>query len=255
MRKMLAAIVALMVLPTSAVARTVQVEERSIDDLQRMMAGGQATSADLVRAYLARIAAMDRKGPALRAIIALNPDALAQAKALDAERKAGHVRGPLHGVPILIKDNIETLDPVATTAGSLALKDNVTRRDAGGRRPAAGGGGGDPGQDQSQRMGQYPLQPVDERLERDRRAGAQSLCARPHRLRIVERIGCGGGGELRGGGGGDGDRRIGGMPVVAERAGRAETLDRARQPRACRTHQPQPRTRRGRWAEASATSQ
>jgi amidase len=75
---------------------------------------------------------MDRgaKGPALRAVIAINPDALAQARALDAERKAGHVRGPLHGVPVLIKDNIETLDPMATTAGSLALRNNITRRDA-----------------------------------------------------------------------------------------------------------------------------
>ena len=94
------------------------------------MAAGKASSVDLVRAYLARIAAMDRKGPALRSVIALNPDALAQAKALDAERKAGRVRGPLHGVPVLIKDNIETADPMPTTAGSLALKDNVTRRDA-----------------------------------------------------------------------------------------------------------------------------
>ena len=131
MRTIVTAMMALTLLPAAATARTVPVEERSIDDLQRMMAGGQATSVDLVRAYLARIAAMDRKGPALRSIIALNPDALAEARALDAERKAGHVRGPLHGVPILIKDNIETLDPVATTAGSLALKDNVTRRDAG----------------------------------------------------------------------------------------------------------------------------
>ncbi|WP_375381705.1 amidase [uncultured Sphingomonas sp.] len=121
---------ALATLPVSVGARTVPVEERSIDDLQAAMTAGKASSVDLVQAYLARIAAMDRKGPTLRAVIALNPDALAQAKALDAERKAGHVRGPLHGVPILIKDNIETLDPVATTAGSLALKDNVTRRDA-----------------------------------------------------------------------------------------------------------------------------
>ncbi len=131
MRKILAAIIVSTLMPAAVAARTVPVEERSIDDLQRMMAGGQASSADLVRAYLARIAAMDRKGPSLRAVIALNPDALAEAKALDAERKAGHVRGPLHGVPILIKDNIETLDPIATTAGSLALKDNITRRDAG----------------------------------------------------------------------------------------------------------------------------
>jgi amidase len=94
------------------------------------MAKGQISSEAITRAYLARIAAMDRKGPKLRAIIALNPDALAAARAADARRKAGHALGPLDGVPILIKDNIETKDPIATTAGSLALKDNITLRDA-----------------------------------------------------------------------------------------------------------------------------
>ena len=111
-------------------ARTIAVEERSIDQLQEAMQSGAASSVGLTRAYLARIAAMDRKGPTLRSIIALNPDALAQAKALDAERAAGRTRGPLHGIPVLVKDNIETADPIATTAGSIALRDNVTRRDA-----------------------------------------------------------------------------------------------------------------------------
>jgi amidase len=115
---------------TPVAAKTVAVEERSIADLQAQMTAGKASSVDLARAYLARIAAMDRKGPTLRSVIALNPDALAQAKALDVERRAGRVRGPLHGVPVLIKDNIETADAMPTTAGSLALKGNVTRRDA-----------------------------------------------------------------------------------------------------------------------------
>jgi amidase len=113
-----------------AQTRLVTVEERSIDEMQAAMTRGEASSADLVQACLERIAAMDRQGPTLRAVIALNPAALEQARALDAERQAGRVRGPLHGVPILVKDNIETLDPVPTTAGSLALRDNVTRRDA-----------------------------------------------------------------------------------------------------------------------------
>ena len=107
-----------------------QVEEASIADLRSMMTDGRASSEAITRAYLARIAAMDRAGPTLRSVIAVNPDALAQAKAADARRRAGKALGPLDGVPVLIKDNIETLDPVATTAGSLALKDNVTRRDA-----------------------------------------------------------------------------------------------------------------------------
>ncbi len=107
-----------------------KVEEASITDLQAMMKGGKASSEAITRAYLARIAAMDRKGPSLRAVIAVNPDAQAQARAADARRKAGTSLGALDGVPLLIKDNIETKDPVPTTAGSLALKDNLTGRDA-----------------------------------------------------------------------------------------------------------------------------
>ena len=114
---------------TPAAART-EVEEVSIDDLQAAMTARRTTSAAVTRAYLDRIARIDRRGPSLRSVIAINPDALAQAKALDAERRAGRVRGPLHGIPILVKDNIETADPVATTAGSLALDANLTRRDA-----------------------------------------------------------------------------------------------------------------------------
>ncbi|RZL56164.1 MAG: amidase [Sphingomonas sp.] len=113
-----------------AAARTPRVEEASLEQVQALMTAGKASSVEVTRAYLDRIAAMDRKGPTLRSVIAVNPDALAQAKVLDAERRAGRIRGPLHGVPVLIKDNIETADPIATTAGSLALKDNVTRRDA-----------------------------------------------------------------------------------------------------------------------------
>lgn len=106
------------------------ITEVSIDQLRSRMDKGQDTSVDITRGYLDRISGMDRKGPALRAIIALNPDALAQAQASDARRKAKKLLGPLDGIPILIKDNIETKDPVATTAGSLALKDNLTHRDA-----------------------------------------------------------------------------------------------------------------------------
>jgi amidase len=99
-------------------------------DQQAAMRAGTLTSEALVREDLARIAALDRAGPRLNAVIALNPHALADARRLDAERKAGHVRGPLHGIPVLLKDNIESDDGTATTAGSLALKDNVTGRDA-----------------------------------------------------------------------------------------------------------------------------
>ena len=130
MRKFIIGLLLATALPAVVEAKTVAVEEQSIDQLQAAMTAGKASSVDLVRAYLARIAAMDRTGPTLRSVLALNPDALAQAKALDAERKAGRIRGPLHGVPVLIKDNVETADAMPTTAGSLALKDNLTRRDA-----------------------------------------------------------------------------------------------------------------------------
>lgn len=101
-----------------------------ITDAQKLMTSGAVTSEALVKQYLKRIKMLERKGIRLNAIIALNPNAIADAKRLDEERRAGHVRGPLHGVPILIKDNIETDDGLATTAGSLALKDNITHRDA-----------------------------------------------------------------------------------------------------------------------------
>jgi amidase len=105
------------------------IEEEGIASLSEKMAAGRITSERAVRAYLARIAAMDRKGPRLNSIIALNPDAIAEARRLDAERRAGKLRGPLHGVPILVKDNIETLG-MPTTAGSLALRDNDNHREA-----------------------------------------------------------------------------------------------------------------------------
>ncbi len=102
-------------------ARDYDPAEQPIGELQRAMAAGTLTSAALTTAYLARIARLDRAGPTLRAVLAVNPAALAAARALDAERLAGRVRGALHGVPILVKDNVETADPLPTTAGSRAL--------------------------------------------------------------------------------------------------------------------------------------
>jgi amidase len=97
---------------------------------QAQMRAGKLTSHALVSQYLARIAAIDKAGPRLRAVIELNPDALAIATSLDRERAAGKVRGPLHGIPVLLKDNIATGDKMCTSAGSLALDGVRATRDA-----------------------------------------------------------------------------------------------------------------------------
>jgi len=105
-------------------------EEATTADLQDRMKQGALTSERMVELYLERIDAIDRNGPSLRSIIELNPDALAIARALDEERKSKRVRGPLHGIPVLIKDNIETADAMQTTAGSLALIGKPATRDS-----------------------------------------------------------------------------------------------------------------------------
>jgi amidase len=104
--------------------------ERTVVELGEMMQRGTLTSRALTQRYLTRIDAMDKRGPAVNAIIELNPDALAIADERDAERKAGKVRGPLHGIPVLIKDNIDSADKMRTTAGSLALATNTPAKDA-----------------------------------------------------------------------------------------------------------------------------
>ena len=106
------------------------IAEATIADLQDGMTSGKYTARSLAEKYLARIEAVDRTGPALRSVIELNPDALALADSLDKERKEKGPRGPLHGIPLLVKDNIDTADKMATTAGSLALVGPKPPRDA-----------------------------------------------------------------------------------------------------------------------------
>ncbi len=105
-------------------------EEMTILELQRKMRSGELTAHRLTEGYLERIESPDKQGPAINAVIELNPDALAIAEARDQERKVSRARGPLHGIPILIKDNIDTHDRMQTTAGSLALEGSTARRDA-----------------------------------------------------------------------------------------------------------------------------
>jgi amidase len=105
-------------------------EEATVDQLARWMESGRYTSVALTRLYLDRISALDQAGPTVNAIIEINPDALAIAAEMDRERRAGRLRGPLHGIPVVIKDNIDTGDKMLTTAGSLALVGAPAPKDA-----------------------------------------------------------------------------------------------------------------------------
>ena len=102
--------------------------EKSIPELQGAMERGEVTSVELVRQYLARIEAFDRRGPTLNSMLTVNPRALDHAAALDRERSEGHVRGPLHGIPVILKDNYDTFD-MPTSAGSVALAGHVPKKD------------------------------------------------------------------------------------------------------------------------------
>src|SRR5678815_5071074 len=107
-----------------------ELQEATISSLQEMMRSRHHTARSITQLYLDRIKNFDRSGPMLRSMIELNPDVLKIADSLDQERKRGRVRGPLHGIPVLIKDNISTVGPMTTTAGSLALEGSVPPREA-----------------------------------------------------------------------------------------------------------------------------
>ncbi len=109
---------------------TFVLEEMSIADMQKGIASGRFTARKLAETYLARIDAIDKHGPAVNSVIEINPDALQIADSLDKERKSGKIRGPLHGIPVLIKDNIGTHDRMMTTAGSLALLNSIPPEDS-----------------------------------------------------------------------------------------------------------------------------
>lgn len=104
--------------------------EATIDDLQQKMQSGEYTSQSITRQYLKRIAEIDKKGPALNAVIEINPEALKIAENMDALRRSGRILGPLHGIPVLIKDNIDSGDQMQTTAGALALEGHRAQKDA-----------------------------------------------------------------------------------------------------------------------------
>src|SRR5262249_45159614 len=112
-----------------ACAAGLNIATATITDLNAVFADGTLTSEQLVSAYLKRIEAYDKQGPAVNAIITLNKKALDEARQLDAERKSGKLRGPLHGIPVVLKDNYDTVD-MPTTAGSQLLEGHMAKQDA-----------------------------------------------------------------------------------------------------------------------------
>ncbi len=107
-----------------------ELDEITIDQLQQKMQSGEYTSKSITEMYLKRIDAIDKNGPGLNSVIEVNPDAISIAENMDNERKNGKIRGPMHGIPVLVKDNIATGDKMMTTAGSLALQGNKASKDA-----------------------------------------------------------------------------------------------------------------------------
>jgi amidase len=114
----------------AAHSKVFELDEMTISQLQDRMKSGRFTARSLVEKYLSRIDEIDKRGPRVNSVIEVNPDALNIADALDKERKEKGVRGPMHGIPVLIKDNIDTADRMTTSAGSLALEGSIAARDA-----------------------------------------------------------------------------------------------------------------------------
>jgi amidase len=125
-------LMALLLAPVAAADEEVPMRhnEATVAQLQAEMASGRLTSEELTKEYIARIIALDQNGPGVNAVIELNPDALAMARDADALRRRGQVLGPLHGIPVLLKDNVDTGDRMQTTAGSFALVGAPALRDS-----------------------------------------------------------------------------------------------------------------------------
>src|SRR5437867_902091 len=158
------------------VQQVFELEESTIADLQRGMQEGRWTARMITQAYLARIEELDQQGPALHSILETNPDALAIADELDRERRAKGPRGPLHGIPVLLKDNLDTADRMTTTAGSLALEGSVAAQDSTVAKRLREAWSDHPWKGQSQRMGEYPVTWIFQRMERPGRPVPKSVC-------------------------------------------------------------------------------
>ena len=150
----------------------IPMEELTVSGIRRMLENGQATSRELVLNYMERIARIDKSGPMLNSVLELNPDALYIAEAMDRERAKGKVRSPLHGIPILLKDNINTRDKMRRLPGPGGQLRPLRRLY---RHQDAPGGAGDHGQDQHDGAGQLDELSYAQRLQLPGRPGHQSL--------------------------------------------------------------------------------
>ena len=226
-----------------------ELEEVTVADLQAGLSSGRYTA----RRWSSSTSTGSRPwtGPdvSLHAIIETNPDALTRAEELDRERATNGPRGPLHGVPVLLKDNIDTPDRMTTTAGSLALEGSIPPRDSHVAERLRAAGAILLGQGQPERVGQHPLRPLDAAAGAAR--GGQ--CRNPYVLdrnavRLELGLGGGGVGQLRRGGGRHRDRRVDRLPGVGQRRGRDQADGRAGRAGRASSRSRTPRTPPGRSA-------
>ena len=171
-------------------------EEATIPELQQGMESGKYTARSITQMYLERIEAIDQNGPTLRSVIEVNPDALSIADQRDEERQQGKLRGPLHGIPVLLKDNIDTDDRMETTAGSLALVGVPVAQDAWVTQRLREAGAVILGKTNLSEWANFRSERSIERLEWAGRTNQKPLRARPQPLRLQCRVGRGGVGQL-----------------------------------------------------------
>ena len=174
--------------PARAADPPLDLERLTVAEAGSKMAAGQLTSVQLTRAYINRIAATNARGPGFNAVRIVNPRALTDASLLDLERATGKVRGPLHGVPVLVKDNLDVAG-LPTTAGNVALQNSVPDKDSTVVARLAGRRRRDPRQDEPDRVRELHVHHRDaQRLLEPRRAGAQPLRPRLRHQRVERRL-------------------------------------------------------------------
>ena len=174
-----------------------QHNEATVAQLQTEMASGKLTSVQLTREYIARIVALDQDGPGVNSVIELNPDALEMARTADVLRRHGVVLGPLHGIPVLLKDNVDTGDMMQTTAGSFALLGRPALQDSTVAANLRAGGAVILGKTNLSEWANFRSFEIDQRMVGPRRSNEQSLWHESQSLRLQFRVGRRGIGELR----------------------------------------------------------